>query len=234
MELYQQLNSRHVHRYTQPVIFGTGGEIDGVEYTAAMDGYFSPADLIGAIDKADTDEPVVIITNNGYWAPATDDQDEFTFRPGSGIMDVLNKEALTQYLTRSQIVVTPEGPQEREITFTTGEAGMRALEQYVSNAREIELISPELMQELVDYQPERIPVHTVEMQSRRLRRRPPTPMNGTGLWNQLRRGEELPNSVTTTRTFLSEEEVIAYLDSLDQEVTTNINTIIDEENTDNV
>lgn len=224
--------TRHTHRYTQPVIFGTGGEINVVEHTTAMDEYFSPANLIGAIDKAETDEPIVIITNNGYWAPATDDQDEFTFRPGSGIMDVLNKEALTQYLTRSQTVLPS---QEREITFTVGEPGMRvfqeALEQYVSNTREIEL-----MQELVDYELERIPVHTVEMSPRRIRRdRPtPTPMSGTGIWDQLRRGEELPDFITTTRTFLSEEEAIAYLDSLDQEVTTNINTIIDEENTDNV
>jgi len=205
MSLYEQLRPEHLRR-----VYG--------------DFFHTASSLLDGIESKDR----VIIINNGFWIK-TDDAEEFTFRPGSGILESemtrpLNRESLEEFLRGVEV-----RPEERRVTFQTGEIGRRnieqAFEEYLreESSRTLQVMSPELIEELINYEPDRIPVHTVNIQPRRRRGA------SAGVWNQLRRqGDELPDSVSTTRTFLTEQEAIAYLDSLSQ------TTIENEENTDTV
>lgn len=186
MSIYEQLNPRHMHRYT------------GYPYSY--------------LEEKNNPMEGVTISNNGFWTPSYPDE-EFKFEPGNGL---LNKESLEEFLRGVRVEIPQE---ERQVTFTTGEAGRRAMEEAFENYLRAET--------------------RVLIQPRRRGRSAAQEM-----WNRLREEQsmedtadylvgfdpalsELPDSVTVTREFRTEQEAIAYLDSLSETTDTEY-----EENTD--
>lgn len=151
----------------------------------------------------------VTILNNGFWSPSYPDE-EFKFEPGNGLLDT---KSIEEFLRGVRVEIPTE---ERQVTFTTGEAGRRAmkeaLENYIREEANQTIFDRGLIEEMLTY----IPDQVVIGQSRRRGR-----SSAQGIWNRLRYPDqdELPDSVTVTREFRTEQEAIAYLDSLSEEIT---------------